>query len=210
MFFVGVDLGQRQDYTAICVAERVEGGISPRDPANRGLRGGVFDFLEPEKPWTLVVRYLERMDLGTPYTRVADRICEILLHPELDANSGLVVDATGVGRPVVDLLRSAPLPVMISAVTITGGDSAHNKGEEWHVPRRDLLVNLQVLLEQRRLTIARGTRETERLVAELESMTGSGESGEHDDLVIAVALACWRAKSASGLFGTNPLLGIPP
>jgi hypothetical protein len=68
---------------------------------------------------------------------------------------------------------------------------------------------LQVLMEQKRLKIARGTRETERLVRELESMTATGASGEHDDLVIAVALACWRAKRASGLFGTHRLLGIP-
>ena len=206
MFFVGLDLGQRQDYTAVSVVERIE----PQPPGNPHgpLRGGAFDLLADPEPWSLIVRHLERMDLGTPYTRVAERVCEIIMHPSLDGKSRLVVDATGVGRPVVDLLRSAGFGA-VTAVTITGGDSAHAKGEEWYVPRRDLLAHLQVLMEQKRLKIARGTRETERLVRELESMTATGASGEHDDLVIAVALACWRAKRVSALFGTRRLLGIP-
>ena len=210
MFFVGVDLGQRQDFTAICVVDRVEGAEFKRDSANAGLCGGVLDYSAEPEPWMLVARYLERMELGTPYTRVAERICEIVMHPALQDNCRLVVDATGVGRPVVDLLKSVGLGVMVTAVTITGGDSAHSKGEEWHVPRRDLLGNLQVLFEQRRLKIARKAGETERLMRELEAMSASGESGEHDDLVISIALGCWRAKRASVMFGTRPLLGIPP
>jgi hypothetical protein len=207
MFFVGLDLGQRQDFTAISVVERIE----PQPSANPHgpLRGGAFDLVDAPAPWSLIVRHLERMDLGTPYTRVAERVCEIVMHPSLDGNSRLVVDATGVGRPVVDLLRSSGFGA-ITAVTITGGDSVHANGEEWYVPRRDLLAHLQLLMEQKRLTIARGTRETERLVRELESMSATGASREHDDLVIAVALACWRAKRLSTLFGTHRLLGIPP
>ncbi len=205
MFFVGLDLGQRQDFTAIAVVERID----PQSLRPGPFRGGAFGLTTPTPPWSLIIRHLERLPLGTPYTTVAERVCEIMLHPALEANSRLIVDATGVGRPVVDLLRTAKFSATVTAVTITGGDSAHNKGEEWHVPRRDLLVHLQVLLEQGRLKIARNTRETERLVRELESITASGESGEHDDLVIAVALACWRAKRASGIFGTHRLLGIP-
>lgn len=204
MYFVGLDLGQRQDYTAVSVVERIEPQAqgNPHGP----LRGGAFDLVDDPTHWTLIVRHLERMDLGTPYTCVAERVCEIVMHPSLAGNSRLVVDATGVGRPIVDLLRSAGFGA-VTAVTITGGDSAHANARSGMSP--GLLAHLQVLMEQKRLTIARGTRETERLVRELESMTATGASGEHDDLVIAVALASWRAKRASGFFGTRRLLGIP-
>lgn len=70
MFFVGLDLGQRQDYTAVSVVERIDPQPSghPQGP----LRGGAFDLVDESEPWTLIVRHLERMDLGTPYTRVAE------------------------------------------------------------------------------------------------------------------------------------------
>jgi hypothetical protein len=45
-------------------------------------------------------------------------------------------------------------------------------------------------------------------VKELEAMRLSGEGGEHDDLVFAVALAVWRARRAENGFGTERLPGI--
>jgi hypothetical protein len=49
---------------------------------------------------------LERVALGTPYTRVVERVGEIVRHPEMARGCRLVVDATGAGTPVVDLMRS--------------------------------------------------------------------------------------------------------
>jgi hypothetical protein len=55
------------------------------------------------------------------------------------------------------------------------------------------------------------------LVRELEGMrlasvAGKGklleEGAEHDDLALALALACWRAKRSRNGFGTNRLPGI--
>jgi hypothetical protein len=37
---------------------------------------------------------------------------------------------------------------------------------------------------------------------------GADGSGEHDDLVIAVALACWRANRGMSGFGEGRLPGI--
>jgi hypothetical protein len=71
---------------------------------------------------------------------------EIVRHPMLDGRCRLVGDATGVGAPVVDLLKAARLPCSLTPVTITSGDRAHSQGEHWHVPKRDLLTNLLVLM----------------------------------------------------------------
>jgi hypothetical protein len=144
---------------------------------------------------------------------------EVVRHPLLAGRSRVVVDATGVGAPVVDLLKAARLECPMTAVMITAGDRAHNSGDRWHVPKRDLLTNLLVLLEARELKIPRGLADAGTLVRELGEMemrqAGAGRvqmgaegSGEHDDLVIAVALACWRAGLKEIGFGTRRLPGI--
>jgi hypothetical protein len=66
------------------------------------------------------------------------------------------------------------------------------------------MAEMLLLLENKQLTIGK-LSEGARLMRELAGMrsvsTGNGRvrvgadgSGEHDDLVIALALACWRAK----------------
>ena len=81
------------------------------------------------------------------------------------------------------------------------------------MPKQDLIAGVQVLLERGELRIAEDLRETGALVQELVdvrmSAPGAGRVrlgadgyGEHDDLVIALALACWRGKRRKeNLFG---------
>ena len=112
----------------------------------------------------------------------------------------LVVDATGVGRPVVDALRNAGLSPI--AVTITAGKAVTFEDGLWHVPKRELVRALVVMFEIDRLRIAAGLSYAAALKGELQAftrkVTGAGRStyeataGAHDDLVIAVALAVWR------------------
>ncbi len=142
MFFVGLDLGQKQDFSAVAVVER-------------------------EERQCMRVRHLERLPLGTPYAGVVKRVSEIMRHPALARGSRLVVDATGVGAPVVEILRAARPPCRVTAVTITAGASVHGRGEEWHVPKKHLMTGLQVLLEEGRLKIPRKLDEAATLVREL-------------------------------------------
>jgi hypothetical protein len=136
-----------------------------------------------------------------PYPKVVARVREIVRSEELCGDCALVVDATGVGAPVVDMLREARLGCELAAVVITGGERGNGYGS---VPKQDLMAGVQVLLDEGKLRIAR-MRETGRLVGELvdmkRSVNGSGRVrmgadgyGEHDDLAIALALACWRAQ----------------
>jgi hypothetical protein len=212
MFFVGVDLGQRRDHTAIVAVERVGpvSAVSSRTPE-------------------IHVRFAERVPLGTPYPRVVERVREVVqgLGSAARASSmwgmaakcTVVVDATGVGAPVVDLMRGAGLgsmrpgmpamPCEVVAVTISGGERERslrsNGGRAWSVPKRDLIGGVQTLLERGELKIAAKLREREALRRELLDVEtrenasgrmriGADGAGEHDDLVIALALACWRAR----------------
>ncbi len=60
--------------------------------------------------------------------------------------------------------------------------------------RKDLLHNLRVMLEIGAIAFAQNLRHRERLIRECAGVKASGTSADHDDLVIALALAAWRAK----------------
>jgi hypothetical protein len=116
----------------------------------------------------------------------------------------------------MDLLRAAKVRANVTAVTITGGDRAHSNGAgQWHVPKRELLTGLEALLECGELRIAAKLREAGRLVKEFEGIQMEARvngrwkmEGEQDDLVLALSLACWRAKRPQNGFGSRRLPGI--
>ena len=179
-FFIGVDLGQAKDYTAIAVLE-----------GNHTYR----------------VRHLVR-ERGIPYPTIVNQIHSLTHSRELRSGQiNLVVDQTGGGAPVVDLLRNKGL--MPIAITITGGDHPHqedHKKRTWSVPKRDLISNLLVLSQTQRMKIASGLKEAATLANEFQNMRvkidlrtahdsyTTWREGQHDDLVLAVALASWWAE----------------
>lgn len=190
-FYLGLDLGQRRDPSAVAVVEWVE-----------------------ER---LLLRHVERVPLGTPYPKVVARMRRMVEHAELRGQCALAVDATGVGAPVVEMLRAAGLSCEICAVTITGGERENQTASGWNVPKQDLIAGVQVLLDKNQLRIAKGLRYAGALVKELLDMRavaraagslrlGAEGDGKHDDLVIALALGCWKAKQVRYGFGERRLL----
>ena len=74
-----------------------------------------------------------------------------------------------------------------------------------NVPKQDLISGLQLALDRGHLRIAAGMRDAGRLTRELLDVRmqsrehgrvgyGAEGRGKHDDLVIALALAVWRAQ----------------
>ena len=207
-YILGVDLGQSQDYTALVVLERteVDTGRTEGRIEVAGYSGEKRMVHSAVTENHFAARYLERLAIGTPYPTQVARIKE--LHDRLKADTDtaplLVVDQTGVGRPVVDMLRVAELSPI--AVTITGGDAVTQDGKEYRVPKRDLVSVVQVLLQSDRLTIAERLKARAILTAELEAFkvsislkghdsygndVGPWRENPHDDMVLAVAMACW-------------------
>jgi hypothetical protein len=123
------------------------------------------------------------------------------LMSRLRGDCELVLDVTGVGRAVGDLFAVAGLPTV--NVTITAGDAVTSEGLNFHVPKLNLVSRLQALLHNGQLKIHKGLVEATTLVAELQNfraeVSASGywrfgaRSGKHDDLVLACAIALWRA-----------------
>lgn len=181
-YYFGLDLGQRRDPSAVAVVERVDAGPGRFDPAAYDEGDG-----EPR----FEVRHLERIALGTSYPDVVERMRVLTRQPEVMGRCVLVVDGTGVGRPVVELLRRADLDCEVVEVSITGGSAAHLAKGCWYVPRRDLIAAVQVMVESGGLVFARELAETGRL---LEELMGLGGRSGHDDLAMALGLACWRAR----------------
>ena len=65
---------------------------------------------------------MQRFRLGMTYPDIVAEVAVMMGAEPLRSDGLLVVDQTGVGRPVVDLLRQAKLHC--AAVTITAGDAA--------------------------------------------------------------------------------------
>jgi hypothetical protein len=176
-FYVGLDLGKEADPSALAVVEQ------------RGR--------------DLHLRHLERYPLGTPYPVVVDKVDNLLRDPRL-AGAELVVDATGVGSAVTDMLRERGLRFV--PVTLTGGEREHHEGGSWQVPKTALVSALDVALSSGRLKAAEGlplwpTMRDELLAfrRKIDERTAHVSyqhrtKAGHGDLVIATALACWWAR----------------
>src|SRR5215469_1475735 len=156
------------------------------------------------------VGHLERMPLGTPYPGIVAHVGRLL--GKLPARTELVIDITGVGKPVFEMFTYSgisPLGVFITAGTAETRDFAI-----CGVPKLTLVSRLQALLHQGRLKIQRELAEAETLVRELQDfrmdftaaghLTFNARSGKRDDLVLALAIAVWRAHGGGmasyGLF----------
>jgi hypothetical protein len=179
-YTVGVDLGQSVDPTAVAIVRTVRAGAA--DP--------IFQ-----------VGHLERVPLNTPYPGVISHVARIMSKPILRDNAELVIDYTGVGRPVFDMFQAKGLSPI--GVTITGGDSISRDGMIWRVPKAQLISRVQALLHDGRLKIHKDIADAPALIAELQDfradVTDTGHwrfnarEGKHDDLVLALAIALWRA-----------------
>jgi hypothetical protein len=191
-YTTGLDVGPAQDFTAIAVLERTK---APH--LNYPNQAVTF----------YAVRHLQRFSPGTPYAEIAAVLAKRFGEPPL-YNSSLAVDITGVGRPVVDLLRKAKIRATVKPITVTGGHGAsRDVGGGWHVPRKELVSTMQVLLQERRLKVAQALPEAATLQQELlnfkaKPSTAPLESFEawrenpHDDLVLAIAIAAWVGERA--------------
>jgi hypothetical protein len=175
MTCIGVDIGQVTDPTAIAILQRHD---------RHSLR----------------CIWVERLPLGTPYHQIIDRVAE---HKAKVGKATIAWDETGVGRPVVEQGKARIRGVQHIGITITGGaNPSFNKG--WHVPKRHLITNLQVLLQTGTLKIAGGIKDIDlkALVDELNEYSieitakahetyGPWREGDHDDLVLALAVGAY-------------------
>lgn len=195
----GLDIGQARDPTAFSVLEASD------------------DYRHID------IRHLEQFPLDLPYPEYVRLTAERVRSPQLRGCT-LVIDHTGVGRPVYDMFVAARLfPV---GITITGGERASRKGRLYRVPKRDLAAAILMLMQSKRMLIARAIPHAPVLIQELLNfrvkVTPSGQDtyeawreGDHDDLVLSVACASWyllngpTARLLAAVGGSIPTFDAP-
>jgi hypothetical protein len=192
-YVIGLDLGQARDYSALAVVERTRPSLPDRGGRARSR---------------YAVRHLRRWPLHTSYTAVAADLAGLVRTPPL-RRPVVVVDQTGVGRAVVDLLAGSQLAASLERVVITGGRRASRAAcGAWRVPKKELVLCLQGLLRSRRIGVA-ALPERQSLVQEMLTFRvkitaaahetfGARRGRDHDDLVLAVALAAWWGERSGG------------
>lgn len=165
--------------------------------------------------WSYSILRLTRFPLGILYTELEDFLIERLKVLTLngDYHAKTRVNATGVGSPVINLLRKKVTG--LTEVYLTGGYKLEEKEDGLMLPKELMLSNLKVLLQTKRISgifekpehqMTASDKEQFALFDALKSEILNYETkvhidaahwnpetktGEHDDLAIALALACW-------------------
>lgn len=202
IFLVGLDLGQSVDFTAMVVLHRTT----------------VVTQTETYREYNCP--FIKRWPLGTTYPAIVEDLGGMLA--KLPEPPVLIVDGTGCGRPVVDMLKKARLPVRSLAPTIiTGGATPGHVGFYRTVPKRDLVGAVMSVMHRGRLHIAKELPEAATLVRELRSFTAwittagnekyeaatDWRTNPHDDILLALALALEHDRSKWKLSAKNFFVG---
>lgn len=217
-YIIGIDIGQQVDPTAVAVVEKIV-----EEAKGNEMR---------KAQWFVDCEYhvvaLERLPLGLPYpeqVRYLVGLTEELREKAparvvdgVDRGSRcaiqLVVDSTGVGKPVVDSLKEELARVgllgLVAEVVFTSGLDVSRKGGRFTVPKGDLICTLDLALQQRRVKVA-GLDLAPTLFEELANLKrtlnertgrdsyGNLHEGTHDDLAMALCVALWWGEAHPSL-----------
>jgi len=185
-FYVGLDLGQREDFSALSVLEQIIDGKYVRYEC----------------------RHLERFALGTPYPHIVRAVGDLMARSPLARQSRLIIDASGVGIAVADLFQEAGLPFV--GVTITGGVGFHREGQHWFVAKSLLVSTVMKFLSSEALGISKHLAEASTLKRELRDFRAKvtraaneiyeAREGAHDDMILSVAVGLFVAEHLGGRF----------
>ena len=186
-YFVGLDLGLKTDFSAISIIER-------------RYEEETECFETFEKP-VFNLTYLEKFQI--PYPEVVQKIKILFQDSRLRERGSLIVDASGLGAPVISMLEEDRLKPV--SIVITAGDVASETKDGFHVPRRHIIGVLMAVFQSARLKVSADLQLAGAFVEELENLTYKikKENGAmtyetmsqkvHDDLVMATGISLWYA-----------------
>jgi hypothetical protein len=202
-YTLGLDLGQAADFSALALIERP----APASEEDRRQRP------------VYLLRALKRWKLGTPYPDIVADVGRIPREcPELEG-AVLVVDRGGVGAAVADMFRQARPPLLLRYVLITAGNAVTGDGVNFNVAKVELISPLLVAFQSQRIKAATALPDWKLLKKELQNYRTkttaaandlfNAREGEHDDLVLALALAVWHSENFGGSGGVLEVIHVP-
>lgn len=188
----GVDLGSLRDPTAIAI---VRDTLRPAPRWGKGYK----QLFEPRK---LELCQLLRLRVGIDWTDVGDFIRKLHQTEELN-DARFVLDATGVGRPAIAMVKERGVPV--TSVTITPGDNFSEVArDEYRCSKLFLLTNFATVLQSGEMKIATAMNDVREFKTQIANfaaqytpagnLTVNAAKG-HDDLLLAASLATFGATS---------------
>jgi hypothetical protein len=193
-FLLGCDLARSLDFTSFAVIEMDE-----------DLDGPIYH-----------LRGLDRIK-GVDYPKIVELIAATIKRLDKEKNTidgpHLCMDASGLGAPVRDYLIEADIftdQKEIFPVVFTGGEAARydTVSHNYNISKTLIVSNLLSLMQHRRFDYSPDLQALSLLEREISSfkyhLTPSGhtgfdaESGEHDDLICAIAIPLivgeWKFK----------------
>lgn len=151
-YFVGVSLGQYNQWTSFVIIEQIEAG----------------------EEFIYHIGQAERFPLKTSYPEIAKRVKSVWdnlkEHAGFHNDRYIVMDITGVGESIVKIIEKQDLTID-SKVTITNGTIASRNEKihkKWNVPKKDLVSALQAVFHTDRIIIAKGISDEKIIVQELQ------------------------------------------
>jgi hypothetical protein len=193
-YVVALDPGQRQDPAALVIVEKVMLALdSPQAPQRHR--------------WDIA--YAQQWRLGTPHTDVVDDTLALMARPVFE-DARLLFDATGVGAVYTDLLRQArrddrisnpATPIILTAGLLDNGP---------HLAKRNVIGALEAKLSNGLLAVydIPLRKEIEKQFRSFRlkySQSGADtyealrEGKDHDDLVVAIAIATYWRNVGAGM-----------
>jgi hypothetical protein len=166
-----VDIAKKRDYTTIQIYR--DSPDVRHFPQESGRDPMVINYLD--------LIYQTKMQ-AVRYTDQVRIIRDLLNHLDLIKNCQLIVDGTGVGEPIVDMMREnglMPFPIVFTGGTearpvyadfgkVFGGSSASfgrfmgtQVLKEMHVPKEDLVHAGMIIMQQKRMRFASNLQHVE-------------------------------------------------
>lgn len=204
-FFVGIDIGQIQDYTAISVIERIK-AIPCRQEIHHSLHQRAIEDAR-SIPTRLDLVHLERIPLGTLYPKQEAYISKFLMKPILKG-AKTYIDITGVGKGPYDALKWLGTPNLYGIFLTGAQGAAKSQPYGWSVGKAELVNNVQIEMQSERLRYSSELELAQAFEKELmdfrasinagtHRMTFNAREGENDDLVLSVSYAVFGALRPS-------------
>jgi len=188
-YWLGVDLAQSQDFTALCCLHETQLPIMQDGQCILG-------------PRALTVVYADRFK-GVSYPAIVDHMVKVMAAKPFAGRCKLTIDASGLGRVVFDLCQEQNIP--LTGIQMVAGQQWTRKGLYCNVGKSLLVENLAVLFASGELKFASDLPLRQVIEQDLASftltetaagnqiITQNRQSGSHGDLAIGLACAAFSA-----------------
>jgi len=152
------------------------------------------------RPAMYWVRRIAKLPKGMPYDQQVIMARELVTQYK---NPTLLIDRTGVGLPICDMIVAGGLNPLQVSLTVGDVTSRPEPGKI-NLPKRDLVAAITKTIQERRLKVVPGCENAALFRSELKNfqlkVSASGHNtynaaqGSHDDTITAIGLCLWHGE----------------